>query len=193
MGWSFIQGATKADIVARSRAGQSYGGVRIPPVASSLVGNHLWQVEQLPDGRRFIVLYLLGSEKGYGWGYKDLAESSYPYYFDVPLSFLKMAPVANEKWREAVRESHAKKGEAKSKKAALRPGMRLRLPEGWNPREVTVVEHGGKLYGSAGGQVYSLPPKVMKAAEVLPSGSAARRGQASKRVCRSTKGRFKKC
>lgn len=42
-----------------------------------------------------------GKEEGHG--YKDMCESMGPYYYNCPLSYLKMVPeVANQEWRDAV-------------------------------------------------------------------------------------------
>ena len=43
------------------------------------------------------------------WGYKALDESSHPFYYSCPLTFLEMAPVTNEQWRQGVREYHRMK------------------------------------------------------------------------------------
>lgn len=50
------------------------------------------------------------------WAYKDMDESVFPYTFSCPLSYLKMVPVANEKWRESVREYHAAHAERRKKR-----------------------------------------------------------------------------
>lgn len=41
------------------------------------------------------------------YGHKTMDESMAPFYYSCPLKFLDMAPVANEKWREEVRNWHA--------------------------------------------------------------------------------------
>ena len=40
------------------------------------------------------------------WGYRDMSESCGPYEYDCPLSYLKIAPETNRKWREQVRIWH---------------------------------------------------------------------------------------
>lgn len=60
--------------------------------------------------RRFIGCDLIrnyGKEEGYG--YKDMCESMGPCYYDCPLKYLDMVPeVANEEWRQAVRDHWAR-------------------------------------------------------------------------------------
>lgn len=44
-----------------------------------------------------------------GWGYKDMCESSGPYVFNCPLSYLELVPCPGgyaTEWREGVREYH---------------------------------------------------------------------------------------
>lgn len=81
-------------------------------LASSVRGNHHWYVvERADSGERFIGLDLMSFKKGEG-GYKDMCESMGPYYYDCPLKFLKMVPVANAEWREKVRAFHSMKKNA---------------------------------------------------------------------------------
>lgn len=64
----------------------------------------LWQVVEGNDGKNFIAAFLLSyypDEKE--WAYKDVCESMYPREVNCPASYLKLAPVACEKWREEVR------------------------------------------------------------------------------------------
>ncbi len=113
MGWTFTQGAERADIIARqirSWDNDTHAG-RI--VRHCLKGNVLWTVQELTDKqagtvKRFIGCDLLERERGYGWGYKDLCESMHPYYYTCPLAYLDMVPVACDGWRYGVREYHAR-------------------------------------------------------------------------------------
>ena len=45
------------------------------------------------------------------WGYKDLDEAMFPYYFSCPLKYLDMVPIeiygGHPEWRERVRAYHA--------------------------------------------------------------------------------------
>ena len=40
------------------------------------------------------------------WGYKSLCEAEHPAYYSCPLAYLRKAPVANQEWRDRVREHH---------------------------------------------------------------------------------------
>ena len=42
------------------------------------------------------------------WGYKPLCEAEHPAYYSCPLGYLRKAPVANQEWRDRVREYHKK-------------------------------------------------------------------------------------
>ena len=41
-----------------------------------------------------------------GWMNKPMEESCHPYYYNCPLKYLNMAPVANQEWRNKVMEYH---------------------------------------------------------------------------------------
>lgn len=58
-----------------------------------------------------------------GWGVKYLAESMEPFVYSCPLSYLRMAPVVNERWRKRVREYHRR---VKAKRAGL-PGYSISI------------------------------------------------------------------
>lgn len=78
------------------------------------VGNVLWTVWKPNDDKR-----ALGAENWIGcdlmarapdgmWGHKPIGEEScHPFYYSCPLSYLELAPVANETWRGIVQDYHA--------------------------------------------------------------------------------------
>lgn len=87
-------------------------GVKIH--ATSVVGNHVWQVIQADGEPKMIVLTLIQSGgPGSGWGYKSMDESAGPYHYDCPLYLLEMAdaPMNDNaaEWREEVRKAHSEK------------------------------------------------------------------------------------
>jgi hypothetical protein len=63
---------------------------------------------------KIIGLYLMERKSGL-WGYKDLDESSHPYYYDCPVKWLDEAPVANQAWRDGVHAHYKKKLEVAAK------------------------------------------------------------------------------
>jgi hypothetical protein len=70
-------------------------------------GTHWWVLFETKDKVRFIVLYLFKRFED-GWGYKDMDESMFPYYFDCPVSLLNKAGESDNeqttKWRQVIRE-----------------------------------------------------------------------------------------
>jgi hypothetical protein len=113
MGWTFTRDATRADIVAERVEAWSNDTHAGQTTRHCLKGNVLWTVWSIIDKRnhrieRYIGCDLLQSERGYGWGYKDMCESMDPYYYSCPLDYLTIVPVACEAWRERVREYHAR-------------------------------------------------------------------------------------
>ena len=113
MGWTFTRDASRADIIAERIEAWSNDTHTGRTLRHCLKGNCLWSVRSIIDKRtrrieRYIGCDLLQSERGYGWGYKDMCESSGPYYYSCPLAYLELVPVANPAWRERVREYHAR-------------------------------------------------------------------------------------
>jgi hypothetical protein len=131
MGWDFTRGASKKDIVnrliapvKRHRAGEWSNArqqwveldydVETKTLAHKVVSNTLWSVVETKRHRqpveveRIIACFLL-ERGGIGWGYKDMCEAMHPYYYDCPLEFLDMVPVACEEWRAIVREQAVQK------------------------------------------------------------------------------------
>lgn len=92
---------TKAQIVEAINA--ELGGRLLE---SKTVGSEHWTLLQFAEGP-IIILYLLSKpEHGQiGWGYKDISESEFPYYYKVPKKWFAKASVRNRRWRDAV-ESH---------------------------------------------------------------------------------------
>jgi hypothetical protein len=111
MGWDFTRNATRADIIAERTKGWENGGTKAVCLAHHLsleeAESVLWTVwEHTKDGWRFIGCDLLRPKPNFGWGYKDMCESSGPYYWSCPIEYLEMAPEANPGWRKIVREKH---------------------------------------------------------------------------------------
>jgi len=120
MGYDFTKGATRAAIIERITAGWTRDKTTSTCLAHELKLEFdttvLWTVEEQvgPDEgqtKRFIGCYLLAEHveigQPWGWGHKDISESMGPCYYSVPLNFLDMVPVANERWRGMVRETQA--------------------------------------------------------------------------------------
>jgi hypothetical protein len=173
MGWLYTQGQSKEELVRDCVSGGAHP-TGFNALAHSLRGNQLWVVFEnetstvVEKGFRFIALYLLASEKGYGWGYKSMDESCGPYYFNCPLSYLDMVPEppkttsSDFDWRANVRKFHETNRMAAGRKKSLKVGDTLRLPEGFSPREVKIIMVGKKLRGMAHGITYRITPKVLK-------------------------------
>ena len=101
MGWLFMRGMTRKALIA-SRV--NVAGSTVKTLKYCCKGNVLWLVRESPDGQRWIECDLMGSERNYGWGYKDMEESMGPCYYSCPMSYLDMVPVADPNWRERVKQ-----------------------------------------------------------------------------------------
>ena len=131
MGWLFKPGSTRRELIEERTNGWERKApdgmtVRSQCLAHCYRGGVfsgvLWTVwertfkedgEQVQPTERWIGCGLLQySRSDEGWGYKDMEEASGPYYFSCPLGYLRMVPeVANEQWRQEVREHHARRRE----------------------------------------------------------------------------------
>ena len=104
MGWTFLFNAPEKRHVIEEC---TKSGDRVECVRKSVNNNELWTiwVDKISK-KKTIVLFLLSKNKG-NWGYKDITEAMYPYYFKCPLSFFEEVPEENKEWREDVRAWHA--------------------------------------------------------------------------------------
>ena len=126
MGWTFGNVSKKSLIANRVREQHSADGTKTwTCLAHCYRGNAyrgvLWTVWVITeDATRDVVTSYIGCDmlsyiksETWPWGYKDLCESSGPNYYSCPLSYLDMVPDPESehstKWREKVREHHAKR------------------------------------------------------------------------------------
>jgi hypothetical protein len=160
MGWLFTQGTTKSDIINDLIATEENDTRRWETIAHSVRGNVLWSVieitykqDQPLPAKRFIACYLLKSDKGYGWGYKDMDESMHPFYYSCPLKYLSMVPQACAEWREGVRNYH------RQRNRKVKIGEKIRLINAKVPWvEIVSVS---PLLGTHKNVVYRVPRKLM--------------------------------
>lgn len=154
MGWLFTLGQTRGQLIDHLTRERD----TCKTVAKFASGNHLWVVHEDRKGERFIVLYLLQNQQGYGWGYKDIDESMGPYYYSCPLKFLELAPkAANAEWREEVRKYHARRANAKGVKL----GDTLILIKGCKVPSV-VVTSVRPLQGTHSGVLYNISRRLVE-------------------------------
>jgi hypothetical protein len=110
MGWLFTRGQTRKELIAERTKGWVTKGASTRCIAHCTRGNVLWiVVEQYIRAtghfERFIECDLLQTERGFGWGYKDMDESMHPYYYSCPVSYLDMGTrVLCQEWRNEVRK-----------------------------------------------------------------------------------------
>jgi hypothetical protein len=127
MGWSFTYNATKKDIIENRIKTEENEHAKWITHAHCLKGNVLWfvreifykQGEKAGTSEKYIACSILGKDKGYGWGSKDLEESCGPAYYTCPLKYLDMVTLDPTStyapaWREKVREYHRQMDRAKN-------------------------------------------------------------------------------
>jgi hypothetical protein len=145
MGWLFSKDQSKKELVAKLTEGWGNEVSKTTALAKSVKGNQLWVVFETVKGEvqeRFIALFLLASQKGYGWGYKDMDEDMGPFYYNCPLKFLKMQPLArndsSKEWREGVKKYWQKNKDAKKMLGKLQPGVVFKT-KGLSENEFKVI------------------------------------------------------
>lgn len=177
MGWLFGWNTRRALI------DHLVSGNGVHTVKHCCVGNNLWAVQEYThpettyDGQlnpkagqvaRFIALYMMKGRNHSrdGWGYKDMDESSGPYVFSCPVSYLDMVPDPGghaTPWRNEVRRLHA----LKSRKLSV--GQKIRIWSG--DYEVMGKPYRDKTAYQVKcldtGGTYKLPRKWMISVEVL--------------------------
>lgn len=151
MGWSFAYDDVGRKAHIESLTNQRHFSEGYVPLEHRVVGNHVWQLVQMPDGRKFICLDLIAKERNGGWGHKGMSEDMGPCYYDCPLSLLNKADPVDVgyavEWRKKVREYHAKRKTTKPASGmVVKYGQHeYRLECQWAPRKgwkVTRIEDG---------------------------------------------------
>lgn len=126
MGWSFSCNDTGRKTHIESITNQRHFSNGYVPVAHRVVGSHIWQLVQRPDGTKYIALDLIAKERGGGWGYKSMDEDWGPYHYDCPATLLDKAdPPATpnaEAWRAKVFEYADQQKRLKREMQTLKPG-----------------------------------------------------------------------
>jgi hypothetical protein len=95
---------------AREAASQARGrsqGPEVLVIDDSGEEGALWQILEVPGGKKYIAVTLLESGPR-GWAYKPMDETVGPFRYDVPDGWLDMVPDPclgySTKWREEVAE-----------------------------------------------------------------------------------------
>ncbi len=111
MGWDFTRGASKQDIVDELTRPFKTDNVEAKTLKYKVKGNTLWQVLEYKENETtkvLIVCCLLKNKRGYGWGYKSMPEGMHPFYYNCPLEYFLLAPVACQEWRDKCQETQRK-------------------------------------------------------------------------------------
>lgn len=159
MGWTFTQGSTRSDIIYHLTKTDENEKRRWETLCHSVRNNVLWSVVEITyhntqePPKRFIACYLLKAGGTDGWGYKDMEESMYPYYFTCPLKYLSMVPETCAEWREGVREFH------RIRNRKVKIGQKIRILDSIVPW-VNIISV-APLLGEYHGVRYRVPRKLM--------------------------------
>lgn len=141
MGWSFSYHDIGREAHIKSLTDKRHFSEGYTPLEHRVVGNHVWQLVQMPSGRKFICLDLIAKDRNGGWGYKGMSEDMGPCYYDCPLSLLNKADPVDAgyavEWRSKVRTYHAARKTAKPAPdmVVTYGGHQYRLVCQWAPRK----------------------------------------------------------
>ena len=162
MGWLFTEGQTKSELITHLTEGDS----KLRTLRKSVRGNALWTIQEDMDyPGPFIIVYLLRSQRGYGWGYKPVTESMGPAETSCPISYLDQVPMPDgnyaHAWRERVRSRHAEKQRITRLISAAKIGDPVTLTVGCEPRTVALKSKKPLLGQADDGSVWRIPRRLI--------------------------------
>lgn len=139
MGWTYPHGLNRKQLIAQQVEGweRDTGEMLVKSVClkhcyrGGVFSGVLWSVwertfmkdsDEVQPSERWIQCDLLRCDQG-SWGFKDLEESMFPYYFSCPLGYLNLVPIdrygGNPEWREQVVEHHKRRTEKRKCRAII--------------------------------------------------------------------------
>lgn len=159
MGWLYTRDATKNDIIMARCATEENEQYVYSTLKHAVRGNTLWRVACRRDKstgveERQIACDRLSQSDG-DWGYKDMAECEHPYYYDCPLRFLDIAPVANQEWRDKVRLYH------KRARRIIQPGKMYELIGSSIPNITIAWIEPRRIIGRYNGTLYKVKTSMI--------------------------------
>jgi hypothetical protein len=167
MGWYYGIDNSKSDVIRKVTADTVFEKGTSRTLRKCVKGNVLWSIREVTfkDGKvlNLIECNLLRKSGG-DWGYKPMVEGMGPSYYNCPLPYLDMAPVANEEWRKTVREHHARTEKARNVLESLSFGDTVVLRKGHTPSRLTLASK-KPLRGWANGIFYRFPAKAIDVEE----------------------------
>jgi len=164
MGWLFTQDATRAEIIDHLTQERVEDGREFRTLRKCFRGNTMYALHEsgkTGEMKKWICVYLLQRDQGYGWGYKDIDESMGPVQKECPVSYLDEADPATSQyaieWRAECRRL-----------AAERSSKRPKVGEVWSLVKGCVVTQVRitslrPLRGSARGSLFKLKRRLLDA------------------------------
>lgn len=177
MGWTSSYIWNSKQSMVNHCIDESTWGAKTEVIKHSVRGNHVWVlVKDKASEEISVVLFLISKFNDGEWGYKDLCDSSGPFYYDCPVSFIKSTQESPRKlcdrtknWHTEVKQFHAKERTLKKKLNALVPGDRVE----YGKVIYVLVEKLGRLgwnvINTIDGIEYRMKTKQLKASKVLAS------------------------
>lgn len=131
MGWDYTRSYSRADVIREHLSPHGYPSSdgkfwrERKAIGSATRGNHLWVIYEVTDRlnetgqalqyRHALVVHLLGSSKGCGWGSKSMDVSMHPYYYTCSKAlyrkWLEIQPLPEndmeKDWRAAQEQAHS--------------------------------------------------------------------------------------
>ena len=170
MGWSFEYGASKEKVVADLLAPWTPNEKIVSCVAlkSKLTKEGaysvlwaLWEQATTEKTEKYIACYLISSQKGVGYGYKDMCESMGPCYYSCPVAWFDEVPVASAEWRANVIKAQAEKKAAAERYKAVKLGATYALKGCKIPSVMIRMKKGASWIGEYCGKNYRIPKSLL--------------------------------
>lgn len=161
MGWLFTMGQDRKSLIEHLTGESCSNGVVTH--RRRIQGCLVWAVQSCPKAKdpdeKFIVLYRIGSDPGFGWGYKDIPETMGPYATGCPVEWFDEVPEPNDRhardFRQRCHKADAEKKRIQAVLKASQPGDRLSTQGLQWPTEITLISK-RPLMGSFDGLRYKL-------------------------------------
>lgn len=170
MGFDYTFGVTKQELVDQVTRTWSNDYYRFECIKKSMRGRQLWTVWERTNMKsgevaRTICLFLFSSFVEYDisgkntvYGYKSMQESSHPFYYDCPVSFLKMTTEGeNPAWREEVLARVNRRKEVNNIVKTIQKGQYITLVGSKIPFVEVYYANGKTIIGQYGGTKYRIP------------------------------------
>lgn len=105
MGYDYFKGYTREQAKKRVLKDWKTDQITTETLQYRESGDILWILRSTKTFDKSQLVWIecvILDSSNYGWGYKRLCEEEHPYYYDCPIEWLALAPLACANWRVEV-------------------------------------------------------------------------------------------